>query len=263
MRMRFQMAVMAAFTLTTCPVFAAAPSPANIRTTAVKAAGTLDPEAAAALDRMGAYLRTLKTFEVRSDNTMEEVLGNGQKLQFLNRVRYVVDGPDRLYSEIRSDRSDIRLFYNSKLLTVENRATGFYADAPMTGTIGDLLLKADSQFGIEFPLQDLFRWGSKTASSVTPKEGFKVGPARIGEVTTDHYAFRQAGVDFQIWMDQGDKPLPRKLVITTLSDPAQPQYVAYFTWNTTPAIDAKRFAFVPGKNSTRIPFATPAAAAAK
>lgn len=263
MQTRFQLAVLAAVALTTLPAGAATKAPAATKATAAKVAGSLDADAAAALNQMGAYLRTLKRFEVTSDNTMEEVLGNGQKLQFLNRVRYVVDGPDKLYSEIRNDRSDIRLFYDGKALTVENGATGFYAVAPMTGTTSDLLRKADEQYGIEFPLQDLFRWGDTTSGAVTPKEGFKVGPARIGNYKTDHYAFRQNDVDFQIWIEQGDKPLPRKLAITTLTDPAQPQYVAYFTWNTDPKADPRRFSFVPGKNSAKIPFATPAAAAAK
>lgn len=263
MRTRFQLAALAAVALTTLPAGAATPPPAATKATAAKSAATLDPDAAAALNRMGAYLRSLKTFEVTSDNTMEEVLGNGQKLQFLNRVRYIVGGPDKLYSEIRSDRQDIRLFFDGKALTVENGATGFYAVAPMTGTTSDLLRKADEQYGIDFPLQDLFRWGSTTAGAVTPKEGFKVGPARIRAFNTDHYAFRQDGVDFQIWIEQGDKPLPRKLVITTLTDPAQPQYVAYFTWNTDPKATPERFTFVPGKNSAKIPFAMPAAAAAK
>ena len=263
MTTRFQLTVLAAITLTTLPAGAATKAPAAAKSTAAKVAESLDPDAAAALDRMGAYLRTLDRFEVSSDNTMEEVLGNGQKLQFLNRVRYVVDGPDKLYSEIRNDRSDIRLFYDGKALTVENRATGFYAEAPMAGTIGELLRKADEQYGIEFPLQDLFRWGDTMSTAVAPKEGFKVGPARIGNYQTDHYAFRQNGVDFQIWIEQGDKPLPRKLAITTLTDPAQPQYIAYFTWNTELGSDPRRFTFVPGKNSAKISFGTPAAAAAK
>ena len=263
MRMRLQLAAIAAVSLIVTPFAAAAQARPDTKTAATKPVGVLDPASTAALDRMGAYLRTLKTFEVRSDNTMEEVLGNGQKLQFLNRVRYVVDGPNSLYSEIRSDRDDIRLFYNGTVLTLENRATGFYADAPVTGTIDELLIKADKQLGIEFPLQDLFRWGSKTRNSVSPNEGFKVGPARIGENATDHYAFRLDDVDFQIWIDQGDKPLPRKLVITMLTDPAQPQYVAYFTWNTAPTVDAKRFMFVPGKNAVKIPFAASTAGTAK
>jgi len=263
LRTRLQLAALAACVVTAVPADAATPPSKATKATVAKSTATLDPDASAALNRMGAYLRTLNTFEVTSDSTMEEVLGSGQKLQFINRVRYVVGGPDKLYSEIRSDRRDMRLFYDGKALTVENRANGFYAVAPISGTIGELLRKADEQYGIDFPLQDLFRWGSMTASAATPKEGFKVGPERIGKYTTDHYAYRQDGVDFQIWIEQGDKPLPRKMVVTTLTDPAQPQYVAYFTWKTDSKVEPKLFTFAPGKDSAKISFATPAAAAAK
>ncbi len=230
---------------------------------AAAAVPRLDPESLAALNRMGAYLRTLQTFEVKADSTTEEVLGNGQKLQFLNRVRYVAQKPDKLFTSLRSDKRFVNIYYNGKKLTVFTPPTGYYAEGPASGTIGELLVKADEKYGIEFPLQDLFRWGDATSNAETPKEGFKVGPAQIGENTTDHYAFRQNGVDFQIWIDQGDKPLPRKLVITTLADPAQPQYVAYFTWNMAPKITSTTFDFVPGKTAVKIPLAGATAAPAK
>jgi hypothetical protein len=222
-------------------------------------AGKLDPDAVAALDRMGAYLRTLKTFEVRSDNTTEEVLNNGQKLQFANHVRYVASLPTGLYAELTNDRRDVKLYFNGKTLTVYTPATGFYAEAPAAGTVGQMLTVAASKYGIEFPLQDLFRWGDATSTAPRPSEGFKVGATKIGDIAVDHYAFRQPGVDFQIWIDQGDKPLPRKMVITSREDPAQPQYVAYFTWNLTPAADAATFSFVPDAKAVKIPFAAPAA----
>jgi hypothetical protein len=43
--------------------------------------------------------------------------------------------------------------------------------------------------------------------------------------TCEHYAFRQEGLDWQIWI-QGDYPLPRKFVIRTLTDDARPQHTS-------------------------------------
>ena len=37
-------------------------------------------------------------------------------------------------------------------------------------------------------------------------------PATIDGVATDHYAFREADVDWEVWIQKGDQPLPRKLV---------------------------------------------------
>ncbi len=249
-------------TLLASPLYAAAP-PAAKPAAAAPAVPKLDPASLAALNAMGAYLRSLSTLAVKSDSTTEEVLDNGQKLQFSHHVSYIAQKPDKLFAELRNDKRFVHIFYNGQKLTIHTPKTGYYAEAPVTGTIGQMLKKADEKFGIDFPLQDLFRWGDPTASAEIPTEGFKVGQTIVGDATTDHYAFRQKGVDFQIWMDQGDKPLPRKLVITTLSDPAQPEYVAYFTWDLTPKVDAGTFSFTPGKNDAKIPLATAGGAAVK
>ena len=84
-------------------------------------------------------------------------------------------------------------------------------------------------------------------------EAMAVGPARIGTVLCDQYAFRQEGVDWQVWIEQGDKPLPRKLVITTISEEAHPQFSALYTWNLQPTFKASTFTFTPPQDAHAIP----------
>ena len=68
----------------------------------------------------------------------------------------------------------------------------------------------------------------------------------------DHYAFRQQGVDWQLWIDRGTTRLPRKLVITTTEEPEQPQYVAVLTWTLAPPLDDALFTFVPPADAQKI-----------
>ena len=79
-----------------------------------------------------------------------------------------------------------------------------------------------------------------------------IGPSEIGGVTCGHYAFRQDGLDWQVWIQMGDYPLPRKLVLTTMTDEARPQYVATFTWNLAPSFNDAAFTFVPPKGAGRV-----------
>ena len=89
-----------------------------------------------------------------------------------------------------------------------------------------------------------------------------VGTTVLGGVECDHLLFSRPDVDFQVWVEKGDKPLPRKLVINSLADETQPQYTAVMNWNLTPKIDPAVFTFVPDANAKRIPFMTPEALAA-
>ena len=233
------------------PVSALAASAA--KSPAPAAAPALDPAAAAALDRMGAYLRTLKSFDVHVESASDVILNNGQRIQTERTIDYAVETPNRLAARIEGPRGVVNATYDGAAFTVAGE-DGYYAQAPVTGSISALLSKAYTAYGIDFPLQDLFRWGDPSSVTVKPTEGFRVGTARVGGVATDHYAFRQPGVDFQVWIDQGDKPLPRKMVITSLTDRAQPQYVAVMSWNLTPRHTDGQFTFKPAPGAKKIRF---------
>ena len=62
-------------------------------------------------------------------------------------------------------------------------------------------------------------------------------------------------VDWQIWIEQGTSPLPRKLLITSIKEPGQPQYTAVMNWTLSPLLDDELFAFVPPKNAQPITLA--------
>lgn len=220
--------------------------PAVAAQPAVPAPGTVpEPAAIAALDRMGAYLRTLTTWEVRADATTEDVFDNGQKLQFLQRTTYTVALPNRMKVDIVGDRFHRQVWLDGRTMTVAGLGVKKYTQIPVTAPVADVVRIAADDYGITLPLLDLFLWGSPDSAVQKPSSGFRVGDARIGDVAVGHYAFRQPGVDFQLWIEEGERPLPRKMVITNTENPAQPQYVAYFTWNLAPAIRADSFTFNP------------------
>jgi hypothetical protein len=217
---------------------------------------SLSPDASAALDRMAEALRALKRFEVRSDATTEIVYENGHKLQFLARATYLVARPDRMTVDLKTDDGHRRIFYDGKSMTLVGMKARKYVRFPVSGSVAEVLERAADDFGIDFPLRDLFLWGSPGNVIEKPVSGFRVGDGMVGDTPVVHYAFRQKGTDFQIWLERGDRPLPRKLVITNTELPEQPQYVAYFTWNTAPRVSANSFTWKPTANFQLVDFGT-------
>src|SRR5262245_26733585 len=71
----------------------------------------IDPTAIAALEKMGAFLRTQQTIAVRVDTETDEVLENGQKIQFSGTSLLSARRPDRLRAEVISDRKQRQFFY--------------------------------------------------------------------------------------------------------------------------------------------------------
>ena len=69
----------------------------------------VDAKAMAALQKMGAYLRSLSAFRVQGVTTDEDVLEDGQKIQYSESVDILASTPSRLRAEVLSDRGTFYL----------------------------------------------------------------------------------------------------------------------------------------------------------
>ncbi|MEI9891150.1 MAG: DUF2092 domain-containing protein [Caulobacteraceae bacterium] len=120
----------------------------------------VEPAAVQALNRMGAFIGTLQTFEVKSDTTEDVVLETGQKLQFTRQVAYRVRRPDGFTIETASDRKVRQFFYDGKQLTVVAPRAGFYATVDAPPTIQGVLDRAWDRYAISLPARGPVLLGS-------------------------------------------------------------------------------------------------------
>lgn len=211
-----------------------------------------DPEALAALDQMGAALRALKQFSLTSEASTEIVLDDGQKVELDGVVTYKVRAPNQLFLELRSDRQLRQLFYDAKALSLYSPRLKYYAQVDgVSGTLGELVEDAASRYGIDMPLADMFLWGTDKAPKTAIHSALHIGGGTIGGEPIEQYAFKQDGVDWQLWVSKATS-LPKKLVITSLDDPALPQYRAQLRWDTRTAVPATAFQFTPPADVARI-----------
>jgi hypothetical protein len=210
-----------------------------------------DPDAIKALEDMGRYLRTLNAFQIRSQTTRDEVLVDGQNVEFGGVVDMIVARPNRLRAEITSDKQQRLYFDDGKTFSVWARRVNYYATVPAPATLRELADTLADRYNLELPVADLFYWG-ETRNTEQIRGAIDIGPSQIDGVTCEHYAFRQDGADWQVWIQQGDYPLPRKLVITTTTDPARPKFTSVMTWNLAPSFNDAAFSFVPPRDARRI-----------
>jgi len=227
------------------PAPAAAPAPT--------AAAVINAKAVERLNAMGAHLRSLKTFTVNADVTVEEVLDSGQKVENALTVEIAARRPDKLRVATTSAERSRKIYYDGKTVTIFGEKLGYYGSFPAPATIAQTVDVAAQKYGLEVPLADLFLMGTDKFDTKSITEAIYVGPQRIGGVLCDQLAFRQPGVDWQICIERGNAPLPRKLVVTgTDGDPAQPVRRSILTWKAGSAPEAAAFTFVPPKGATRI-----------
>jgi hypothetical protein len=212
----------------------------------------IDPDAMDALNKMGAYLRSLKAFQVDSQVTNDDVLDDGQIITDIKSNTLLSVSPNLLRAELKSDDNDVFLFYDGKNFTVYGKLVNYYATVPAPPTTGQLVDTVYNDYGIEIPLVDLFKWGTNESAVKKITSALDVGPSTVQGITCEHYAFRQEGLDWQIWIQLGDYPLPRKFVIGTLTDDARPQHTSNLVWNLAPSYNEAAFTFDPPAGAQRI-----------
>lgn len=224
--------------------------------TGATAATTLDPVALEALKGMGNYLKTLKTFEVHSNATMEASLQDTDLLVHLGyEGTYRVQRPNAFYIQLKSDRAVREYFYDGKSLTVNVPRQNVYATAAAPPTIRQTVDQIYKDYGISLPLADLFYWSeSPMTDGIT--SAVRVGFAKINGQETDQFVYRGEDLDWQVWIARGPAPLPLKIVITDRSQSLRPSYSAELTWNTSPQLSARDFTFTPDPKATSIKLAS-------
>jgi len=213
------------------------------------------PEALAALQRMGTYLATLQRFEVTSESSLDLVTVADEKIDLDGLTIYQVRRPDAFVIDSRTDRKARRFIYDGRQFTIHAPQLGYYATVAAPPTIREVLTVVEDRYGVTLPLQDLFSWGDPDALPQDLTSASHIGEVTIDGVLTDQYAFREGDIDWQIWIQQGDQPVPRKVVIIDRSAPTLPEFTARLRWNVSPSFDARTFAFTPGAGDRAIPVA--------
>ena len=215
----------------------------------------IDPQATKLLRAATDFVAAQKRFTVDTRSSIEVVLTSGQKLQFDNTVTMAAQRPDRLWAARTGDLVDQVFYFDGKTLTLHNPSEKYFATAAAPGTIEEMLDFARTKLDIIAPAGDLVYRNAYDILMEGVTSGFVVGKGVVDGVRCDHLAFRAPHVDWQIWVQEGKQPLPRKLVITTRDVVNAPQFTVVMTkWNLAPTFADGKFRFVAPAGARKVEF---------
>jgi hypothetical protein len=233
----------------------------------VAAASPESQDAKALLMRMADVLAKTQAFSVTITANYDVVQDNGEKIEF-GEVRHVlIDRPDRL--RIQSEFSNgekLTIYFDGKELVVFSPKENVFAKLERKGSVDDMLRYVVLDLQTPIPLAMLFAQSIKEELEKRITEIEYVELTTIAGKPADHLAARTADIDFQIWLAQGEQPLPLRVVLTYKKEVGQPQFRANLNdWNLAPKIDEAALAFSPPQGAEAVPFmvSMPAKVAAK
>jgi len=223
----------------------------------VDQAKAIEPEAAQILQKMSDYLGSLNRFTLSSESTIDTIMPSGQQIQLGAHVDAAIQRPNRLRLNHQGDDIDQEFYFDGNTLTLYGKQDSYYANLSVSKSvdIDTVLDLARTEVGVILPAADLFYQGAYEGLMEDVESGIVVGSSTVGGVEVHHLAFRGSEVDWQIWIEKGDKPLPRKYVITSKWIAGAPQFTAVFSdWNTAAKLDDALFIFSPPPAAQKIGF---------
>jgi hypothetical protein len=205
------------------------------------------------LKRMGDYLAQAQSFSVSAEIWQDVDLSSGQRVQAGRTLDLQVRRPNGLHAEVHSPRRDRQLIYDGSRLTLFNRAKNFYGSIPAPRSLDQAMDVASEQFGINMPLEDFLRSDPQKDLLRDTTAGVDIGAVSVMGVPCEHLAFTEGNIDWQVWIEDGPQPVPRKFVITYKDEPDAPQFTAIFNkWDFTTKLPDFVFKFEPPPGASQI-----------
>ena len=207
------------------------------------------------LREMGEYLRAAGEFTFHADVTYDSVLPNGQKIQYGGTSDVSVRRPDRLRADYNGDQRQSQAIYDGQTITLYDMAVNVYAVAAVPPEIDAAVDQIFDSYGFSVPIADLVYSDPYRVLTEYVESGFWVGRHSVDGTPCHQLAFSQDSIDWQIWIEDGPRPVPRKIVITYKQEPGSPQYTARLSaWDFQPRLSDHYFRFHPPVGADEIEF---------
>ena len=223
--------------------------------TAAEAPPGVDKEADRILREMGEYLKTAREFTFRAEINYDEVEENGESIEYGGVAKMALRRPDKLRVVHSGDERQSQIIFDGQTFVLYDEAKGFYARKEMPSDIDTALDRMFERFDFTVPIADLAYADPYSTLIANVETGHVVGRHAVDGVPCHHLSFTQEAIDWQIWIEDGPRPLPRKLVITYREELGSPRYRAKMSgWDFQPRSSDHYFEFHPPVEAQEIEF---------
>jgi hypothetical protein len=224
-----------------------------------------DPELQARIDLMtrqatesvvhaANFLADQMSFSVVADISFDALQSDGRLLEFGERREISMRRPDRARVDATRRDGDVRtLYFDGSAIFVDLPEHNAFVSVERPGTLYAALDYLSEELDAPVPLANLFSENFAAPLENQIAAGHYAGPAEIDGRHCEHFAFRLPEVDVQLWIEEGDRPLVARVVITHKHDEGNPQFRATLRdWDLTLETPDELFSFEPKEGSERL-----------
>ena len=179
-------------------------------------------------------LKEMTEFISRHDNVTfkaevmyDRVSDEGIKIQRTGSEKVFVQKPDKFFIEFKTDFYSDWLLYNKNTATYLDTTTNKYTSInEMPGSINTALDFLENSFDFVMPLSNLIYIYPYKKIIKNVQSAEYIGTSNVFGVRCHHLLFKEYDKYWQIWIEDGKRKIPRKVVVTYKTEPQAPQFIA-------------------------------------
>lgn len=179
--------------------------------------------------QMASLLSSTETFTLHIEKTFDEVQSDGAKVQYTGAADIAIRRPDRFYVDYGDEFASREFWYDGNTFTLYDRRHNVYATVAAPSNIDSALDRLASDYDVRLPLAGLFYADAFGRYAANVRTRCYLGLHDVDGVPSHHLLLRGDHVDWQLWIEDGERPLPRKVVVTYKNLEGAPQHSIMLT----------------------------------
>ena len=180
-------------------------------------------------------LQSTAQFTFAAEETRDVVSSTGIMLSISHSIDITVQRPNKFRHDVAGDVAQRKFWYDGSKVTFVDMTNGIYATREAPATLDAALDLVTTSYNVDLPLSSIVYSQPYDVWTREVQAGFYAGLHQVGGVACHHLVFVQDGVDWQLWIEDSDTPLPCKLAIAFRNHEGIPRYTAVFKqWDLKP-----------------------------
>ncbi len=227
------------------------------------AATSLDPRALEMLKVMSDTLSGAKSLRFETRSLVPIKSPDGMWVSLYGTSRVVKEGSGKLFAETRGDFFPYDFYFDGNKVTAYSPTKNLFAEKVAPGTVDSVIEEAYRTEGKSFPYADILVAQPYKVLTEGLVKAVYVGQSTFlplsgtQGVKTDHLAFSNKGVEWQIWIGAEDR-LPRMVCATYLDHAEEPSYTVEFgDWKINEPVAPETFLFQNTSQAVKVAFRNP------
>ncbi len=220
----------------------------------------IDEKAAKILRQMSDFIESQEKFSFYAETERDILTMNGVYIQVQHEGSTLVNRPNQFRANVTGELMQREFLYDGSMVTVVDTERNLYARGEVSDNMDETLDTLIQKLNVDMPLAELLYSNIYEGLTKNVQAGFYFGISEVEDVPCHHLVFVQENIDWQVWIEDSETPLLRKVAIAYKKQEGVPRYTAVLSdWNFAPEIAPDQFTFTPPANAREVEFvqATP------